>query len=57
MIYSVAICWRVGLPDLALGAFALVLLRPYIVYPRWRPARPAEPGIADHRWRKIGAPG
>jgi nitrate reductase alpha subunit len=33
------------------------LWRPYIVYRRRRPAKPAEPGTADHRWRKIGAPG
>jgi hypothetical protein len=52
----VAIFLRVGLPYLALGIFALVL-RPYIAHRRRRPARPAEPGTAGHRWRKIGAPG
>jgi len=33
------------------------LWRPYVVYRRRRPARPDEPGTADHRWRKIGASG
>jgi len=33
------------------------LWRPYVVYRRRRPARPAEPGTSDHRWRKIGARG